>query len=80
MILSPQHLSFPFLPSNRPKANKNFVKQSPFCFWVMKRHHLVDAALRKRLHQLAEKIPVQPIPSAVNERIKGLYNEKIATK
>lgn len=76
-ILSPQYLSFPFLPGNRPKANSNFVKQSSFPFWVMKRHHLVDVALRERLHQLAERISLQPIPSSVNGSIIVCIMKKV---
>lgn len=54
-ILSPQYLSFPFLPSNRPKANINFVKQSSFPFRVMKRHHLVDVALKRKASPTGRK-------------------------
>lgn len=75
-IRSPQYLNFPFLPSNRLKANTTLQREVPLPVWVMKRHHLVDIALHERLHRLAEKIPVQPIPNSVNGSIKDLYNEK----
>ena len=79
-ILSPQYPSFPFLPSNRPKANVNFAKRSYFPFLVVRRHHLVDAAPRGRLHQPAENTPVPPSPSSGNGSIKGLHNENVTTK
>lgn len=68
--LSLQYPSCPVLPSNRPKANVNFVKQSSFPFQVMKRHHLAVVALGEMRSQLPEKDLVQPIPNCVNRNFK----------
>lgn len=37
----------------------------------------MDAALRERLHQLAERISVQPIPSSVNGNIIVCIMKKV---